>query len=228
MSVSCVGTCSNCGARRFWLSDSTSLQMDDGRLKCLPHPGERHSCEAEGLTLAQASERGRLYRENFYVCRNCGNDGETIERLAAREPDPFAVCTVRGAMKWGWGTAAIVVPFLVWMRWWGGVAAVGIPLLASPAICWWENRKIIKALAARGLPRADAPGRLPIAPPTAGFRPDFMVGQPLPTVAGEFRATGPCCDKPDWIEAYRVTDEDRVPCPACGHGVMAVSEHAIH
>jgi DNA-directed RNA polymerase subunit RPC12/RpoP len=204
-----------------------SLQLDDGRLKCLPHPAERGTCEREGLTLGQASERGRLYRETFYVCRNCGRDGETIEKRFAEDWDPL-VWSVRGAMKWGWGSAVIVVPFLVWMRWWQGVAVLGTTLLASPAIAWWENRKLAKARAARGLPRADAPGTSPIAEPTAGCSPETVIGQPLPSEAGAFRASGPCCDKPDWIEAYRVTDEDRVPCPACGQGVMVVSDHAIH
>jgi hypothetical protein len=204
-----------------------SLQLDDGRLKCLPHPAERATCEREGLTLAQASERGRLYRETFYVCRNCGRDGETIEKQFAKDWDPIA-WSVRGSMKWGWGSAVIVVPFLMWMRWWEGVAVIGTTLLASPAIAWWENRKLAKARAARGLPRADAAGASPIPEPTAGCRPDMVIGQALQSGAGAFRATGPCCDQPDWIEAYRVTDEDRVPCPACRQGVMAVSDFAIH
>src|SRR3954470_1502218 len=97
MSVSCLGTCSNCGARRSWLSDTMSLQLDDGRLKCLPHPAESGACELEGLTLAQASERGRLYRETFYVCRSCGRDGELIERRIADEAEPLAF-SVRRAM----------------------------------------------------------------------------------------------------------------------------------
>src|SRR3954449_5277031 len=115
MSVSCVGTCLHCGARRFWLSDTMSLQLDDGRLKCLPHPAERGACEKEGLTLAQASERGRLYRETFYVCRNCGKGGETIEKQTVRSSQEFSVGR---AMKLGWGSAAIVIPVLTWMRWW--------------------------------------------------------------------------------------------------------------
>src|SRR3954468_24723128 len=106
MSVSCLGTCSNCGARRFWLSDTMSLQMDDGRLKCLPHPAESGYCEREGLTLGQASARGRLYRETFYVCRNCGREGETIERQIAKDLDPITFFTVRGTMQWCWGLAA--------------------------------------------------------------------------------------------------------------------------
>src|SRR5678816_2741719 len=117
MSVSCVGTCSTCGARRFWLSDTMSLQLDDGRLECLPHPGERATCESKGLTLAQASDRGRLYRETFFVCRHCGRDGVTIEKQTVHD-DPPLTFSVHGAMKWGWGSAAIVVPFLMWMRWW--------------------------------------------------------------------------------------------------------------
>jgi DNA-directed RNA polymerase subunit RPC12/RpoP len=208
MSASCIGTCPTCGEERFWLSDTASLQLDDGRLKCLPHPGERSACENEGLTLAQASERGRLYRETFYVCRNCGRDGETIEKQTVKPWADETTFTVRGAMNWGWGSAAFVIPFLLWMRWWQG--------------------KIAKALAARGLPRADAPGRFPVAAPAAGRRPGTVIGRPLPAEAGARRATGPCCDRPDWVEAFAVRNEDRVPCPACGNKGMVVSAQAIH
>jgi hypothetical protein len=208
------------------LSDTLSIQLDDGQLKCLPHPGESGMCEKEGLTLAQASDRGRLYRETFYVCRNCGKNGETIEKHIAK--DFFAPFKVREAMKWGWSSALIVVPFLVWMQWWQGAAVIGVPLLASPGIYWWENKKVAKALAARGLPSADAPGRFPVAPPTAGCTEESVVGQLTTDQTGQAKATGPCCDKPDWIEAFRVTDEDRVPCCVCKQGLMVVSEHAIH
>jgi hypothetical protein len=112
------------------------------------------------------------------------------------------------------------------MRWWQAVAVIGGTLVASPGIYWWENRKIAKALAARGLPRPDAPGVLPIPAPAA--RGDTVVGRVLADTGREIRATGPCCDEPDWIEAYRVKDEHRVPCCACGAGVMVVSDHAIH
>ena len=230
MSVSCVGTCSNCGGKRFWLSDTLSLQLDDGRLKCLPHPAESGTCEREGLTLAQASERGRLYRETFYVCRNCGKDGETIEKWIIKDSAPLTAFSVRGAVKWGWGSAAIVVPFLIWMEWWEVAAVIGSTLMVLPVIAWRENRKIERELAARGLPRADAPGRMPVTAPTAGSRPDMdtVVGRALPAEAGELRATGPCCDKPDWVDASSVKDEDRVPCSTCGQGIMVVSKHSIH
>ena len=199
--------------------------MDDGQLTCLPHPDESGTCEMKGLTLAQASKRGRLYRETFYVCRNCGKDGKTIEKEIIKDSATFPVL---GAMKWGWGAAAIVVPFLIWMRWWEVAAVIGITLLSSPAIYWWENRKLAKALAARCIPRPDAPGQSPIAEPAAGCGCEMVIGQPLPAEAGELRATGSCCDKPDWIEAFLVKVEDRVPCPTCGHGIMFVSQHAIH
>jgi hypothetical protein len=182
-------------------------------------------CEREGLTLEQASERHRLYRETFYVCRNCGKDGETIEKRTIKESTTHAV---GGAMKWGWGSAVVIVPLLIWMQWWNGVVVIGTTLLASPGICWWENRKAAKALAARGFPRAGAPGGFPIPEPTVGCLDETVIGQPLPPNAGELRATGPCCDKPDWIEASSVKDEHRVPCPTCGHGTMVVSDHAIH
>jgi hypothetical protein len=169
-----------------------------------------------------------LYRETSYVCRSCGKDGETIEKQTVRPWFDETTFTVRGAMKWGWGSAAIVVPLLLWTRWWEGAAAFGGTLLASPAIYWWENRKIAKALAARGLTRADAPIRFPVAEPAAGSSPETVVGRPLPAGAGEHRATGPCCDRPDWVEAFSVKNEDRVPCPACGNIGMVVSDHAIH
>lgn len=226
MSVSCVGTCSNCNAKQFWLSNTLSIQLDDGHLKCLPHPGESGMCEKQGLTLVQASDRGRLYRETFYVCRNCGKNCETIAKHIAK--DFFAPFTVREAMKWGWGSALIVVPFLAWMGWWQGVVVIGGTLLASPGIYWWENKKVAKALAARGLPSADAPGKVPIALPTAGCFDESVVGQLTTDENGQATATGPCCDKPDWIEAFRVSDDDRVPCCVCKQGLMVVSEHAIH
>lgn len=136
-----------------------SLQTDDGRLKCLPHPGEHWACEKFGLTLGQASERGRLYRETFYVCRNCGREGETIQRQDA-DDSPYTF-SVRGAMKWCWAAAGIVVPPLVWMRWWWAAVGVGGWLLVMPGHVWWENRKEANAVAARGFPHADAPGRFP-------------------------------------------------------------------
>jgi len=213
--------------RRFWLSDTMSLQLDDGRLKCLRHPDESGDCEGCGLTLAQASQRGRLYRESFYVCRNCGKCGETIRKQIRRDSEP-STFSVRGAMKWGWGSAAIVVPLFAWRGWWQGVAVVGGALVASPGIYCWENRKIARALAARGLPRADAPGQIAVAEPTVGCLDEAIIGRMFTDDAGQARATGPCCDTPDWIEAFRVTDEDRVPCCACGKGVMIVSEQAIH
>ena len=205
-----------------------SLQLDDGRLECLAHPAERGACETRGLTLTQASERGRLYRETFYVCRNCGRDGETIAKQRADDDAP-PTFSVTGTMKWGWGSATVVVPLLLWMRWWQSAAVIGSTLLVSPAISWRENRKIARALAARGLPRPEAPGAFAIPPPAAGCSPETVVGRPLPRCApGEPRATGPCCPRPDWVEAFRVKDEDRVPCPACGRGRMFVSDHAIH
>lgn len=192
MSVSCIGTCSRCGVRRLWLSDTLSLQLDDGRLKCLPHPAERGMCEREGLTLVQASERGRLYRETFFVCRNCGKHGETIEKHV-EEDWLAATFSVRGAMKWGWGSAVIVVPFLAWMRWWQGVVVIGGTLLASPGIYWWENRKDAKALAARGFPRPDAPGRFPLAEPVAECRDETVVGRLMTGQAGQIPASAFSC-----------------------------------
>ena len=227
MSVSCVGTCSNCGTRRFWISDTLSLQLDDGRLKCLPHPAERWACEELGLTLGQASERGRLYRETFYVCRNCGREGKTIRKHAAKDPDPYT-SSVRSAMKWGWGAAVIVVPLFTWMRWWETAAVVGGALLASPAICWWESRKRAKASPAPALPRSDAPGQFPITEPLLGSNDHMALLLRTADNGGKPCPTGRCCNNPDWIEAFGVKDDDHVPCRACGNGVMLVSEQSVH
>jgi hypothetical protein len=225
MSVSCIGTCSNCGVRRFWLSDTLSLQLDNGRLTILRHPAEGFDCEQQGLTLAQASDLGRLFRETFYVCRNCGADGETIAKEMRTE---WQMVSVRGTMKWAWGSAVVVVPLLAWMRWWQAAWIIGGTLAASPAIEWRENRKVANALAARGLPRVDAPGAFRIPEPAAGSLEEMIVGRLTTDPSGRVTATAPCCDKPEWIEAYRVKDEDCVPCRACGRGVMVVSDHAIH
>jgi hypothetical protein len=228
MSVSCVGTCSNCGRKRFWLSDTLSLHMDDGKLICLPHPAESGACEAKGLTLAQASERGRLYWETFYVCRTCGKEGETIERkIHPAACDPFMVSIPR-AMKWCWGTAVIVVPFLMWMRWWQSVAVIGATLFSAPGMFWWDNRKRLKEIAARGFPRSNAPGGVTIAEPAKGLSDEIIVGRLEKDEYGKMRATGACCNRPDWIEAWSAKEEDRVPCYACGQGVMEVSEFSIH
>src|SRR5437763_16521519 len=124
MSASCVGTCSNCGTRRFWLSDTISLQLDDGRLVCLPHPGERFECHTYGLSLGQASARGRLYRETFYVCRTCGRGGEAIQKQIWQDEKRLGIFA-RNETKWCWGLEVIVVPLSLWLRWWTGVAAVG-------------------------------------------------------------------------------------------------------
>jgi len=225
MSVSCVGTCSNCAVQRFWLSHTFSLQLDDGHLVCLPHPGETWNCEKYGLTLGQASKRGRLYRETFYVCRNCGREGQTIEK-AFRVDSPMV--SVRSAMKWCWGSALFLVPPLVWIRWWEATLAIGGTLLIWPVFCWLENRKALKELALRGLPRADAPGQFPIPEPTQGRDPDRVVGRVVTEGNDQWRATGACCDKPDWINAGCASDEDRIPCHVCRKGIMQTSEHAIH
>jgi hypothetical protein len=227
VSVSCVGTCSACGVRRFWLSDTLALHMDDGSMTCLRHPAESCDCETQGLTLAQASERGRLYRETFYVCRRCGRMGEIIEREHVR--DSSRSCSVWGAFKVGWGAAAVVVSLLVWMRWWTAAMVIGGTLLLWPWIVWRENRRTQAEATANGLPRADAPGRAPVGAPSRGSVDDTIVlGRRVGGTDISPTASGACCDRPDWIAAYLVKDEDHVPCCACGRGVMTVSEHSLH
>jgi len=190
----------------------------------LRHPGERFNCEEYGLTLGQASKRGRLCRETFYVCRNCGRDGQTIEKEFEVDSE---IVFVRSVMKWGWGSALFIVPLFLWMRWWEAAFVIGVALLASPVVCIRENQKAIKAKPLLAGPRADAPGRLPIAEPTRGRGSETVMGRVVKKGRRESGATGPCCDKPDWINAGCATDKDRVPCYVCKKGVMLTSEHGI-
>jgi hypothetical protein len=223
MAVGSDVICSHCGSEQSWASSTLSLQLDDGRLICLRHPGEQFDCERNGLTLGQASDRGRLFRETFYVCRTCGKMAETIRSTVCNDWE-ISTFSVRGAMKWGWGFGAIVVPLLAWLRWWEAEAVIGGTLVALPAIYWWENRKISRKLATRSLPWSDAPGQVSVAPPVSGCISGTIVGQVLSNAAGQIRATGPCCQMPDWIEAFRVRDEDCVPCYQCGKGTMRVTK----
>lgn len=210
--------------KRFWLSDTLSLQLDDGQLVCLPHPGESWNCEKYGLTLGQASKRGRLYRETFYVCRNCGRDGQTIEKQFEVNS---TILSVRTVTQWCWGLALFILPLLIWLRWWNGLLVIGPVLLLTPVGYRWEYRKAVKGNPLLGSPRADAPGRFPIAPPTHGRRAETVVGQVVKKRRRESEATGPCCDKPDWINAGCATDKDRIPCDICKKGIMLTSEHGI-
>jgi hypothetical protein len=227
MSVSCIGTCSHCGVKRWWLSSTLALQLDDGSLKCLAHPGESYDCEQEGLTLPQASERRRLFRETFYTCHHCGRTGEVIE------PE-----TYRGwqSQRSFWGDlkmvlilAAVTLPFCIWFRWWSAVGAVAGTIVIFPLMEWWKRRKAAASDPRRAFPRPDAPGQTIIAPPTRGSIEEFVVGHVTGTSDdGAPTATGPCCDQPDWRWAGSERDEDKIPCYACGRAVMKVSEHSIH
>jgi hypothetical protein len=232
MSASCVGTCSACGVRRFWLSDTLSLQLDDGTLKCLRHPGESYDCEAEGLTLAQAADRGRLYRETFFVCRSCGRTGEIIERRAARAHEhPLRPFSVRAMTTAGLMIGGVLGAAAVWFRVWDLAMWAAIVLTVLPLVAWNENRKWNAELSRRGLPRADAPGRVPVAPPKRGClrnSDELVIGRRVGDVHIPPAATGACCDRPNWKWAGCEREEDRIPCYACGRGVMTISDHAIH
>lgn len=228
MSVSCIGTCSECGAKRFWLSDTLALQLDDGSLKCLPHPAEEGACEQEGLTLDQASERGRLYRETFYVCDHCGRGGEIIEQVKYRGVVLFPQ-TAWGDVKLAVGLAVVITPILVWLRWWPAVAAISATLGVYPLMEWWKRRKAAASDPRRAFPKPDAPGRIAVAPPTRGCVPEVIVGHVVVDAErGAPSASGACCDRPDWHWAGGQRDEDKIPCYASGRGVMTVSERSIH
>lgn len=72
--------CDACGDRRGFVSDARALQLDDGTLRPLRHPGESFDCEKHGLTLYQASQRRRLFVLDFYLCRTCGEETQTVKR----------------------------------------------------------------------------------------------------------------------------------------------------
>jgi hypothetical protein len=228
MSISCVGTCSVCGTKRSWLSDTLSIQVDDGSLKCLRHPGESFDCiHDHGLTLGMASARGRLFRETFFVCRCCGRDGETIEPWIGRDYFPELV-NIKTTMKWVWGSNLIAAPILVWMKWWQVAAALFLTAVFVPFEFQRQNKKEMKRAQLIGLPRADAPGEIQIPAPTVGLCENTVVGQLIGVLGDGLKATGNCCKSPSWIEVFRVADTDRVPCCVCGKGVMLVSDLAIH
>jgi hypothetical protein len=229
MSASCVGTCKKCGVQQLWLSDTLALQLDDGKLICLPHPGESWQCEKHGLTIAMASQRGRLFRETFYVCRHCGKRGSILAKLAAhRDHHRQFAWSVPSAMRLGWGSALVVIPGLLWLQLPLHASVFGIALLLSSVLAWRENRKIDQSLAASGLPRADAPGATAVAAPTESCLQDTVVGQVSLDANGHTHAFGACCDRPDWVEATSVQDADAIPCCACQQAVMTVSDRALH
>lgn len=229
MSVSCIGTCSACGVQRFWLSDTLAIQMDDGSLKCLPHPREDTYCEREGLTLEQAYERGRLFRETFYVCRSCGRMGEIIEPCRWRQMHLIPPQTFLGDLKLMLWIAGFALPVSLWLRWWGAVAAVLLTVVVFPLNEWRKRHKEQRTDPRRLMPLPSAPGRTPIPAPTRGSRADQVVGRANGGGTSVPPAIGPCCERPDWIAAFSVKDEDKIRCCVCGcGGVMTVSEHSIH
>jgi hypothetical protein len=120
-----------------------------------------------------------------------------------------------------------VVPFLLWIKWWEAAIVIGFTLLSAPAVYWRQNRKDAQELAAKGLPWADAPGKMRIAEPSAGSLKDTIVGRIVRNSSGRIEATGACCEKPDWIGNCSVNEKVRVPCSACKVGVMVASEFAI-
>ena len=228
MSVSCVGTCSACGIRRFWLSDTLSLQMDDGTLQCLRHPGESGDCEDRGLTLAQASQRGRLYRESFFVCHHCG-DGEIIEVVPTRFEEMLVrAFSMRGSIQIAVVLILIPLPLAIRLQWWQAALLIGCFAIALPWTAWRAHRKEAAALALRGLPRPDAPGRVSVGRPEVGCVPGTVIGHKIGDSKDGPSATGPCCERPNWKWAGSQRDEDQIPCYACDRGVMTVSELSIH
>lgn len=195
--------CTACGRESPLLSDGLALQLDDGSLRHLPHPGEERACRESGLTLQQASERGRLFDREFLVCRRCGGRSETIVRKlswrrALDDPRPWAMVLPTVAV------AAIGAPVALWLgrdAW--AFAFVGMAS-CSPLIDMNERRKARRKRAARGepdYPTADAPGRVPVAKPA-----------PPP----------PCCDQPDLLPVAALSKEKPIPCRACGRGALEI------
>lgn len=209
MPISCDITCTVCDLRSFLLSDGLALQLDDGKLRFLPHPGEGDSCEKYGLKLHDASDRGRLFQQDYVICRNCGGHGARTKPAKYRSSaigEPIAWSTYRMLVAIACAWMAIAC----WFRWWLAAAVIGLPLIISTP---WDRWKYERRRRKEGLPRLptpDAPGRMPIPPPAA--------------------QTSPCCDRPDWIaiDIASLKRVEGIPCCQCGKGTLIIGDWGIH
>jgi hypothetical protein len=201
-------TCDACGDKREFISDALALQLDDGTLSLLRHPGESFNCEKHGLTLYHASERARLFQLEFFVCRKCGGETRVVTRARKRGPgvgEPAGWISVKVCVF----LAAIGIPIMGFSgRWDWGLFFVTM-LLLSPLVDLNERRKHRRQREPEGdpvLPAADAPGCVPVPEPPS---------------------SAPCCDAPDLVAVGQWKVTDRVHCRACGKGVLRIAETAI-
>jgi len=67
-----TGRCETCGERFCAAEVDWAIQLDDGQIIHLCHPGETRELEEMGLTWQQASDEARLIRCINLLCKSCG------------------------------------------------------------------------------------------------------------------------------------------------------------
>ena len=203
MPAVCETLCDACGDSRGYISGAEALQLDDGSLAFLRHPGESTDCEKHGLTRYQASRRGRLFYADFALCRRCGGESYKIRPLR-RDRGLDEPLTMREAMFFCVVAAVLGVPFALWYGSQDLVVFFVAPFLLSPIVVVSERRKYRRRRQKLGqpvLPTPDSPGQFKIAPP---------------------RLSVPCCDQPNLIDAGLANDSDCLPCRKCGRRSLRV------
>jgi hypothetical protein len=187
------------------ISDALHLQLDDGSLVGLRHPGEDCDCKRHGLRLRDASERGRLFAREYFLCRSCGHMSArtTAAPRWTRRRDLGEPISWR-AYAWMLGVAAVWSIIALYFHWWLEAVCLSAGLVLGPP---WERWKFDRARRRSGVPEyplTDAPGRTTIPPPVDAR----------------------CCDRPDLADTLRVRDGE-IPCPKCKRGKLNYHDHGV-
>ncbi|MFT3788801.1 MAG: hypothetical protein QM770_21960 [Tepidisphaeraceae bacterium] len=188
--------CDDCGQESLLLTDGLSVQLDDGSLKHLRHPGEGRDCENLGLTLAQAASRGRLFHNEYSICRSCGERVRSNSRIE-RYSTSFDCSSEWSFVKFMAIVALCLVPLALWFRWRELAFVVGFTAISSPFIVLNERRKSRLEREREGkpsLPTPDAPGRVVVTPPLD---------------------CEPCCLNQDLVPVIKCETLERLRCPQC-------------
>ena len=125
---------------------SLAVQLDDGTLVRLRHPGEEYDLTAAGFTWKQAQDEARLVRCEHLICQRCGGLYEVRSRAAPAGCLSIATGAVAGAVTllvvlWmtdrflrSRGHGPGVVPVLMSLALIGGAAAI------SWLVHRWQSR----------------------------------------------------------------------------------------
>ena len=163
------------------------MQLDDGRVEPLHHPGEQYAlaglgCDDEELAYAE----GRMLHCEEQVCRRCG--AISVQRNFVRVLPP-----ARMAAR-PWALTLLIALLAAWSAWAAfrfdvpiafGVAAALAHLTVIRSRDWFATRRRLRVL---GQP----------------------FGRPPPLVE-EY-----CCEMPDPIPVHQVDGDHLMPCPKCG------------